>query len=246
MRTLILILLLILPLTAQADESASSEYRHCLHQAKTVPDDGYEESLAWSMMGGGEPARHCMALARIGQKQYDDGAKRLEVLAQESHQSSAMRAEMLSQAAQAWILAGNFDRADADQRTALMLAPDQVDILVDNAVTLGEVHHYKEAAEILTRVLTTHPDRIDAMILRASARRFLDDRQGALNDIEHALLLDPADPDALLERGILRRLNGDDKGARADWIHVLSVAPTSPAADSARRNLEIMDVDGKK
>ena len=242
MRTLLILLVLILPLIAHAESDQASEYRHCLTQAKQKPDDGYEEALAWSMLGGGEPAHHCLALARIGQKQYDDGAKRLEALAQESHQNNAIRAEMLSQAAQAWILFGNFDKADADQRSALMLMPDQIDILVDNAITLGQVHHYKEAAEQLTRIITQHPDRIDALVLRASARRFLDDRQGAMDDVEHALMLDPTDTDGLLERGILRRLNGDDAGARADWLKLLNINSTTPTADAARRNLELLDV----
>ena len=241
MRTPTVILCLLFPLAAFAQEA--EQYRHCLSMARLKPDDGLEEALAWASMGGGEPARHCMALARIGQKQFDDGAKRLETLALESHQDKAMRAAMLAQAAQAWTMAGNWDKADADQRSALGLAPDQPDILVDHAITLGQVHHYKEAADELTRVLTLYPNRIDALVLRASARRFLDDRKAAAADVDRALLLDPTDPDGLLERGILRRLDGDKKGARADWLKVITANASPAATEAAKRNLELLDVD---
>ena len=241
MRPIILFLCLLLPLAAQAQEA--EQYRHCLSQARLNPDDGLEEALAWQSMGGGEPARHCMALARIGQKQYEDGAKRLEALALESRQDKAIRAQMLSQAAEAWTLAENWDRADADQRSALTLVPDQPDILVDHAVTLGQVHHYQEAADELTHVLALYPNRIDALVLRASAKRYLDNRKGALLDVERALLLDPSDIDGLLERGILRRLDGDKTGARADWMRIVKSNPNSATAEAARRNLELLDVE---
>jgi len=243
MRTLLLIICFLWPLGSMAQEAEALQYRHCLTQAKLKPDDGLEEALAWASMGGGEPARHCMALARIGQKQYDDGAKRLEALAVESHQNKFIRADMLSQAAQAWMLADNWDKADADQRSALSLVPDNPDILVDHAITLGQVHHYQEAADELTHVLKTQPGRIDALVLRASAHRYLDDRKGALDDVERALMLDPTDPDGLLERGILRRLDNDKNGARADWVKIITATSTGATADAARRNLELLDVE---
>lgn len=245
MRTAIFILCLLLPLGAVAQEEEAMQYRHCLSLAQLKPDEGYEESLGWASMGGGEPARHCMALARIGQKQYEDGARRLEALAHESHQNKYIRAEMLSQAAQGWILAEKWDQADAAQRSALMLVPDSPDILVDHAVTLGQVHQYQEAADELTTVIANHPGRIDALVLRASARRFLNDLKGARDDVDRALMLDPTDPDGLLERGILRRLDGDDKGARADWLTIINGVPSGTVLDTARRNLELLDVEQK-
>ena len=201
--------------------------------------------MAWGTMGGGEPARHCGALARIAQKQYEDGANRLEELAKASHQDNFVRAGMLAQAAQAWTLARDWDRADADQVAALKLTPDNPDILLDHAVTLGEVHHYPEAVETLNRVLILQPNRIEALVLRASARRFLDDRKSALADVELALALDPNDADGLLERGILRRLNGDTKGAREDWVKIVTDKPASAAAATAQRNLELLDLGSR-
>jgi regulator of sirC expression with transglutaminase-like and TPR domain len=242
MRRLLILLGLLIPFSAWALDEQAQEYRHCLAQIKVNADDALEEAMAWATMGGGEPARHCSALARIGQKQYEDGAKRLEELALSSRQEAIIRASMLAQAANAWLLADEWDRADADQRAALTLSPNNPDILLDRAVTLGEVHHYQEAIDTLSRVLTLQPNRVEALVLRASARRFLDDRKAALSDVEKALSLDPTDNDGLLERGILRRLNGDNKGAREDWLTIVTNAPTSSAAPTAQRNLELLDM----
>jgi tetratricopeptide (TPR) repeat protein len=227
------------------DAQAEAEYQRCLKLAQIRPDDGYEEALAWASMGGGEAARHCGALARIGQKQYADAAKRLEALARESRKADVIRSEMLAQAAQAWVLDGNYDLANADQIAALALDPGNPDLLIDHAVTLGQVHHYQEAVGELNKVLVSHAYRLDALILRASAYRYLDNRKAAMTDIERALSFDPGNPEALVERGILRRLDGDDKGARADWLAVIKAAPPGPVLDEAQRNLELMDVEGE-
>jgi hypothetical protein len=49
----------------------------------------------------------------------------------------------------------------------------------------------------------------------------------------------------LLERGILNRMKGDDGAAREAWLKAIDLAPESTAADTARRNLEKMDVKVK-
>jgi len=245
MRIVLYAVCLLFAFAARAEDEQSREYGHCLALVKVNPDDALEEAMAWTTMGGGEPARHCSALARIGQKQYEDGARRLEELARSSRQDTAIRAAMLAQAGEAWVLAGDWDRADADQRGALSLSPNNPDIMLDHAVTLGQVHHYQDAVDELTRVLALQPTRVEALVLRASARRFLDDRKAAAADVEKALTLDPDDADGLLERGILRRLNGDESGARADWLKIVVGKPSSAAAPTAQRNLELLDVKQK-
>lgn len=44
---------------------------------------------------------------------------------------------------------------------------------------------------------------------------------------------------------MIRRSGGDEAGARADWMRAIEIAPESPAADTARRNIELMDVKVK-
>lgn len=221
------------------------EYRNCLILAKTKPEQGWEEALAWQSLGGGEAARHCGAVALIGLGKYGEAATRLETLANESVRADSVRAEMLAQAGQAWMLLGNVQRADAAQRGALILSPGNPDILLDQAVLMAQVHHYQEAMDVLSQVLRAQPNRIEALTLRGSAFRYLDNLPGAEDDISTALKLDPDFPDALLERGILRRMKGDDAGAREDWLRAIELAPESSAAETARGNLEKMDVRQK-
>lgn len=218
------------------------EYRICLTLAKQKPEQGWEEALAWQSLGGGEAARHCAAVALIGLGKYGEAATRLETLANESVREDGVRAEMLAQAAQAWVLEGNVPRADSVLRGALKLAPGNPDLLMDQAVLLAQINYYREAAEVLTTVLRSQPNRVEALTLRATAFRYLDNLPGTADDIANALALDPDFPDALLERGILHRLRGEDAAARADWLRAINLAPDGAAADSARGNLEKLDI----
>jgi regulator of sirC expression with transglutaminase-like and TPR domain len=233
-----------LPVAAQTIDGPQ-EYRTCLILAKTKPEQGWEEALAWQSLGGGEAARHCGAVALIGLGKHAEAASRLETLANESVREDGVRAQMLAQAAQAWMLAGKLQRADAAQRSALILAPNDPDILLDHAVLLAQVHHYNEVITILTGLLRRQPHRVEALVLRASAFRYQDNLPGALDDVEQALKLDADFPDALLERGMIRRLKGDDAGAREDWRRAIEAWPDSDAAETARRNLEKLDVKVK-
>lgn len=218
------------------------QYKHCIALARQKPEEGWEEALAWTSLGGGEPARHCAAVALIGLRQFEEGATRLEDLAKTSHSDVKLRAGMLAQAGQAWLLAKNPERAYGAQTAALELVPGAPDLLVDRAESLGEAKNYKDALADLNEALKAAPDRVDALTFRATAKRYLDDPKGAEADIDQAIKIDPHYQDAWLERGILKRLAGDDKEARQAWSKILEIAPNSAAADVARRNIEILDV----
>ncbi|RAU23318.1 hypothetical protein CU669_04050 [Paramagnetospirillum kuznetsovii] len=245
-RVILLLPLLLAPFAAKAEViNPKQEYRACLHLARSKPEDGWEEAIAWGSLGGGEPARHCAAVALIGLGKYEEAARRLEALANQSHGTNGLRAEMLAQAAQSWLQAGQTEKALADLDTALGLVPNHPDLLVDKAVAYAQAAHYKEAVEVLTALLKVQPNRVEAMVLRASAYRYLDKLDLAKEDIARALVLEPDVPDALLERGMIRRLEDNTTGARADWMKVINAVPESAAADAARRNLELMDVKVK-
>lgn len=229
------------PVGAQTFDGPEA-YRACLIIARNAPETGWEEAIAWQSLGGGEPARHCAALALIGLGKHKEAATRLETLANETKRDDATRAEMFAQAAQAWIMADDFPRADSNQRAAMVLAPDNLEIVMDHAVLLAQVGHMAEAADMLSVVLARQPNRVEALVLRASARRALDNLAGAGVDISRAMDLDPAFPDGLLERGMLRRMGGDEAGAREDWLAVIAAQPDGVTADMARRNLELLDM----
>lgn len=220
----------------------AAQYKHCIALARQKPSEGWEESLAWSSLGGGEPARHCGAIALIGLRQFEEAANRLEDLARTSHRSPHLRAGLLAQAGQAWLLAGNNERAYAAQTAGLKLVPGAPDLLVDRAEALAVAKNYRDALADLDQALAAAPNRVDALTFRATARRYLNDLKGAADDIAKALAVDPLHQDAWLESGILKRLAGDDAGARQAWMKVLDLAPESAAADSARQNIARLDV----
>jgi tetratricopeptide (TPR) repeat protein len=222
---------------------AAEEYQACMTLARRVPEQGLESALAWIGEGGGAPAQHCAAVAQIELKDYRGAGERLEKAATTIPKDEAgLAAGLLGQAGQAWFLAGDLDHAAAAQTAALVLAPDNVDLLVDRAFTLATAENYWEAIDDLNRARELAPRRADILVYRAAAYRYVDGMDLAREDIAQALELAPDNPDALLERGTLRRLAGDAAGARADWLKVVSLAKATPVADAARANIEKLDL----
>ncbi len=231
---------------ARAQDGAAEqerEYQDCMVLARAAPADGLESALAWAAFGGGDGARHCAAVALIGLGQYREAAQRLERLAADLRAgNAALNLDVLVQAGQAWILAGDATRAHAVQSAALDIDPDNVELLLDRGITLATANNYWEAVDDFNRALELAPARPDLLTLRASAYRYLDAFDLARADIALALTHAPNNPDALLERGMLRRLAGDSAGARDDWLRVIGLAEGTPSAEAAQANLAKLDV----
>ena len=239
--TLLLAALLAAP--AGAAYAKDRQYENCMRLARTDPGQGFEVALAWQDLGGGQAAQHCVAVALIGLNQFVQAAERLEALAAAMLPASdAHRAAILGQAGTAWFSAEDYDRAYAAQSAALKLSPGDPELLVDRAMTLAGAKNYWEAIDDLNRVIDANPNRYDALILRASAYRFVDALPLAREDAEAAYRLAPDRPDVLLEYGIQLRLAGDPDGARKAWLRLLQLHDGTPASDTARRNLELLDV----
>ncbi|MEO5373788.1 MAG: hypothetical protein H7840_05845 [Alphaproteobacteria bacterium] len=217
-------------------------YADCLAMARATPEQAYERAQTWEAMGGGEPARHCVAIALLGLGKLVPASRLLQELAEQSRRPPAIRAGMLAQAAQAMLLAGRPGQANALLGAALALTPDDVRLLVDRATVLAEARNYWEAIDDLNRALDLEPNRVEALVFRAAAYRYLDTFDLARQDVDQALTIAPNSAEALLERGILERLTGDPKAARRDWMAILRLDPTTPTADAARRNIELLDV----
>jgi len=227
---------------AKPRDADAATYDRCMRLAKENPAAARDFSTDWQKRGGAHPADHCFAVALIGLKQYEAAATRLETLAQAMVQAPApLRAEVLSQAGQAWQLAGDPARAYAADGAALGLLPDDADLLTDRAEAAGSAGWFDKAVADLDRVLKTNPSRLDALVYRASANRALDRLDPALADIDAALKLAPDSVEALLERGNIRRLKGDIPGARQDWLRVAKLAPGSAEEAAARTNIERLD-----
>jgi tetratricopeptide (TPR) repeat protein len=222
----------------------STDYENCVRLVASDPSNALETAGTWIVRGGGFAARDCQALALIQLGSAGEAAQRLEVLAGEMGRSGAPDLPtVLAQSGQAWLAAGQPEHAYAVQSAALKLTPDDVDLLIDRAVTLASRKNYREAVTDLDRALKLDPKRVDALVYRGTSYRFLDDAKRARADIDRALALDPGSIDALLERGNLKRLAGDGAGARADWLALLRGArEDSPQAAAARANIEKLDL----
>ena len=106
-------------------DSAEANYDLCLSAARAYPQQGLYIAEEWMTEGGGEPAEHCAAVSLINLRKYAAAGARLENMATVSHASDAVRMGMgmLAQAAQAWFMDGNNERAYRLQSEALALAP---------------------------------------------------------------------------------------------------------------------------
>ena len=121
-------------------------YRRCMKRATEDPADGFEDAMQWRDLGGGDPARHCVAVAMLNLGRPAEAADRLEQLAISMRtKPQFVRAQVLAQAGQAWLEAKQPERANAVLTAALELVPANVDLLVQRSEALAAARNYWEA-----------------------------------------------------------------------------------------------------
>lgn len=217
------------------------DYEQCLSLLEDDPAAAGSFALGWQGSDGGDGATHCLALSRIALGHPAEGAELLEKLARDSAAAAAARAVVYGQASQAWLMAGQGDRALGTATEALALLPDQEDLLIERATIAATLNRYADALADLDHALQLDPRRTDTLTLRAGAWRHVGRLDAAQNDIDRALAIDGDYPEALLERGILRQRLGNAEGAREDWERAMTLAPDTPTADLAEQNLALLD-----
>jgi hypothetical protein len=154
---------------------ADDRYAQCLALIDSDAERAYEEGMAWAAEGNALNAYRCAALALIAQNRADEGARRLESLATASNPAdAAVRAELFSQAGNAWLLAEEPSRArSAFSRAISTMAPaaqEMPDLLIDRARAYAMEQDYRHAEEDLSGALDRRPNDPLALRLRASAR----------------------------------------------------------------------------
>jgi tetratricopeptide (TPR) repeat protein len=232
-----------LPRGLIGDEADARDYTACAALAASNPDAAFDRAMEWRHEGGGAAAWHCAGLALTALGFLAEAGEVFERMARDLPPGyEVLQAEVLGQAGQAWLGAGEPGRATAVLDVALGLDPNNAELLIDRAQALAAQGAYWEAVDDLDRAIEISPASGDAYGFRAAAYRYIGSLELAADDIARATALRPDDPVLLLERGNIRRLAGDDAGARADWLRVLTEAPGSPAAQSAQTNLERLDV----
>lgn len=187
----------------QAEEAA--RLANCLELVETDPETAYEDGLAWLSDGGRPGARHCAAVSLIALGHPEEGAARLEELANAPDAGGIdARTAYLGLAGNAWLLAGAPEAAIVTLTNALKLAPGDAGLLKDRAAALIATERWQEAVTDLDATMDAMPLDAEALTLRARAYLALERFDLALADIENARGSAPGNIDILLLRGEIR------------------------------------------
>jgi tetratricopeptide (TPR) repeat protein len=190
---------------AELAKAEDARLEACVAKIETDPENAYEDGLAWSFEGNRPGARQCTALALIALGNYETGAERLESLATAADGGSMeQRAIYLSQAGQAWIMAGAPEVAVISFSDALDMAPGMVELLLDRASAYILIEEWDNALSDLDLALANSPGFGPAHQLRAEVYLNKKSYDLAMRDVEAAMTADPKNIDTLLVRGRVR------------------------------------------
>lgn len=195
----------IAPLTGNGE----TRFEQCVTLIDSDAERAYEEGMAWAAETQEVGGFRCAAMALIEQGRYEEGARRLESLSTAvSPEARGLRAELLSQAGNAWLL--TYDPAHARSaftRAIVLMQGDTVqmpDLLIDRARAFAMERDWRQAEEDLSRALDVRPNDPLALRLRASARMHQNAFDLAEGDAQAAVNIEPTNIDALLMLGHAR------------------------------------------
>jgi tetratricopeptide (TPR) repeat protein len=203
---------LILPfalMQADAPAAGADRFAQCLALIEEDAERAYEEGMAWAAEAQSLNAYRCAAMALIAQNRHSEGARRLESLASAANPAqTALRAELFSQAGNAWLLARDpargrsaFTRAIATVESDPLQLPD---LLIDRARAYAMERDWRGAEEDLSRALDIRPNDSLALRLRAAARMHQSSFDLAEADALAAARLEPDNVDNYLILGHVR------------------------------------------
>ncbi|QMW23431.1 tetratricopeptide repeat protein [Sandaracinobacteroides saxicola] len=230
------------PLMAQPVVQSAREkarYDGCVRALESDAVKAEAFAAEWQALGGGLPARHCLALAQLKLGKPALAAATLARAAQAAEAAKEpFAADFWGQAGNAALLAGDAKMAMAHFNSALSgigdFAPKRAaELHIDRARAAVEAGDRKQARADLTRAKALAPDNADGWLLSATLAREAGELVPAKADIDRALALGRT-PAALLEAGNIAGLAGDVAAARGYWREV---APGSAEADAAARAL---------
>ncbi len=169
----------------------------------------YEEGMAWAGEAQALVGYRCAAMALIAQDRAEEGARRLESLAASlSPDRTALRAELFSQAGNAWLIARDPGQAASALTRAIATVqsdPTQLpDLLVDRARAYAMERDWRKAEEDLSHALDIRRDDALALRLRATARMHQSSFDLAEADALRAAAIEPGNVDNFLILGHVR------------------------------------------
>ncbi len=177
----------------------------CIAKIETAPEDAYEEALTWSYQGNRPAARQCLALAMVANGRPDEGAARLEQLANARDGGTLdQRGIYLIQAGHAWLQAGAPEAAIVTFTNALKLSPGNPELLVDRATAQVFAENTDAAMTDLNAALKGTPNFVPALQMRAELRLDKGELDAAFTDVKTAMAAEPENIETLVLRGQVR------------------------------------------
>jgi tetratricopeptide (TPR) repeat protein len=194
--------LILMGQTSVAAQGDQLRLKTCLDKIDVDADAGLEEGQKWVALGGRAPARQCVAMALIAKGQPEEGAARLEQLANDKDGGDLnQRALYLTLAGNAWLMAKAPDAAVLTLTNALKLKPNDAGVLRDRARAQMILQKPVEASADIEASLKAAPGNPDTLTLRALLRKSQKQYDAALGDIDRALERAPQDTRLLTLRG---------------------------------------------
>jgi tetratricopeptide (TPR) repeat protein len=241
MKPLLLLSLIAAPALAAPMAGDKSRYEACLSVARSSPERGIESAQAWRIEGGGVPARHCLAIAQFGRKDYGSALQSFEAAATASATAQdGLAASLWAQGADAALIAAKPDVAlrFLDQALEGDLSPKAAAALrLTRAEALVDLKRLPEAASDLETATTLDPAVPYGWLLKATLAR----RNGDLKSAEAAILkaaeFDPGSAEVQLEAGNIASAQGNAALARAAWQAAAEADPASAAGKAAAKAL---------
>lgn len=219
------------------DGVEAGRYRACLASAGREPALAVTEATKWLGAGGGVPARHCLALAYLANRQYAPAALALEAAAKAAETAKDPHVMALwGQAGNAALAGGDATRALDYLNTALARdggTEERAQVLIDRARALVELKRDVPARADLDEAIKLDPASPYGWLLRATLARRDGDLPAAEASILEAAKRAPDDADISLEAGNIAARQGKIGLARQAWSAAAAAAPGSPAALAA-------------
>ena len=202
------------------DSGLSFDQRHhaCLEAIAEDAENAYESAATWVGRGGGFRARHCEAMALFALDHAGEAATRLDALVAEfpgpgglagrDAELDRLRVNYSTEAAQAWLQAGELSRAWNSATLALDTDEGAAEARIVRARVYVALERVEDADVDLTSALAFHPDHAELLRYRADVRRRLGRLDAALADAEASLALAPGVDTALIRGHILEARRG--------------------------------------
>jgi len=218
-------------------------YHRCLDLAGQDPASAVDKANRWLLDAGNFMARECLGVAYANQEHWTDAAATFEAAARGAETAADNRAAPdWSEAGNAWLAAGQPDKAIADFNAALaqgsLHAKQRGEAQLDRARASVAKGNLAGARTDIDQALQAVPDDSLAWLLSATLARRMGDLPRAHKDIAEAEKRAPKAPQVALEAGNIAAASGDEPGARTAWQRAETLAPDSPEGRSAAQALQ--------